>query len=395
MNWEEVTLGEIFEISRGGSPRPIERYITEDENGLNWISIKDASNSNKYIYKTEKKIKPEGLSKTRQVYPDDFLLTNSMSFGRPYIMKTTGCIHDGWLVLSPDKMRVNSDFFYYLLGSNLMYRKFSSLAAGAVVKNLNRDLVKSVKVLLPPLFEQKRIADILDKADELRQKRQLSIAKLDELLQATFIDMFGDPVTNPKGWEKEKLEKLTQKIGSGSTPKGGDSSYQTEGISLIRSLNIHDNKFIYKNLAFINDQQAEKLKNVVVKEKDVLLNITGASVARCCIVPKDVLPARVNQHVSILRVKDNLLAEFLASLLISKPMKNYLLNTSGAGATREALTKMQLQNLDIILPSKNLQENWKQFAKKIETQKQLLNQQLNQQNQLFQSLQHQAFNGTL
>ncbi|WP_373423898.1 MULTISPECIES: restriction endonuclease subunit S [unclassified Acinetobacter] len=201
MSWEQVKLGDIFEIARGGSPRPIDQYITDDPNGLNWISIKDASNSSKYIYKTEKKIKPEGLHKTRLVHPNDFLLTNSMSFGRPYIMKTTGCIHDGWLVLSADKTKVDTDYFYHLLGSDFMYRKFTGLAAGAVVKNLNTELVKSVSVPLPPLAEQRQIASILDQADELRQKRQQAIEKLDQLLQATFIDMFGDPVSNPKGWE--------------------------------------------------------------------------------------------------------------------------------------------------------------------------------------------------
>src|SRR5690606_26980222 len=206
------------------------QYITDDPNGLNWISIKDASNSSKYIYKTEKKIKPEGLHKTRLVRPDDFLLTNSMSFGRPYIMKTTGCIHDGWLVLSADKSKVDIDYFYHLLGSDFIYRKFVGLAAGAVVKNLNTDLVKSVTVPLPPINEQRRISSILDKANELRQKRQHTIEKLDQLLQATFIDMFGDPVSNPKGWEVKKLSELSTKIHSGNTPKGGSENYVDKGI---------------------------------------------------------------------------------------------------------------------------------------------------------------------
>lgn len=146
MSWPQVKLESIFDIARGGSPRPIDDYITDADDGVNWISIKDASNSAKYIEKTKLKIKPEGLSKTRMVKPGDFLLTNSMSFGRPYIMRTTGCIHDGWLVLSGDPERVDSNYFYHLLGSDLLKRRFSALAAGAVVKNLNIDLVKGVGV---------------------------------------------------------------------------------------------------------------------------------------------------------------------------------------------------------------------------------------------------------
>jgi len=194
VSWPQVKLESVFEIARGGSPRPIDDYITDANDGLNWISIKDASNSNKYIETTRLKIKPEGLSKTRLVKPGDFLLTNSMSFGRPYIMKTTGCIHDGWLVLSGDPERVDSDYFYHLLGSDLLKRRFSALAAGAVVKNLNIDLVKGVEIPLPPLPEQKRIAAILDKADAIRRKRQQAIGLADDFLRAVFLDMFGDVI---------------------------------------------------------------------------------------------------------------------------------------------------------------------------------------------------------
>ncbi len=401
MNWEEVTLGEIFEISRGGSPRPIERYITEDENGLNWISIKDASNSNKYIYKTEKKIKPEGLSKTRQVYPDDFLLTNSMSFGRPYIMKTTGCIHDGWLVLSPDKMRVNSDFFYYLLGSNLMYRKFSSLAAGAVVKNLNRDLVKSVKVLLPPLFEQKRIADILDKADELRQKRQQSIAKLDELLQATFIDMFGDPVTNPKGWDTKPLKEFSVKIQSGNTPKGGKENYLKEGITFFRSQNVWKNKIIYDDIAFIDEKTHQNMLGSSLKHRDILITKTGrintenSSLGRAAIYLGKDNRANLNGHVYLIRLNDKVNPFFILSILTLSSYYEYIRSLCVGGIDKRQLNKEHIENFSIIFPPIELQNEFVKIKLNIEKQKEVYLTQYSRQENLFQSLQHQAFNGTL
>lgn len=392
MSWPEVKLGEIFDIARGGSPRPIDKYITEEDDGINWVSIKDATGSSKYITKTAKKIRKEGLSKSRLVKPGDFLLTNSMSFGRPYIMRTTGAIHDGWLVFS-EGVSVNPDYFYHLLGTDLMYRKFSALAAGAVVKNLNINLVKSVKIPLPPLEEQQRIAAILDKADALRQKRRQAIAKLDELLQAVFLDMFGDPVTNPKGWPVTRLKELTSKIGSGATPKGGSESYQKDGISLIRSLNIHDGDFRFKNLAFINEIQAKKLENVVVAKNDVLLNITGASVARVCRVPDEVLPARVNQHVSILRCTELLNSVFLERLLIFPTMKARLLGIGEAGATRQAITKQQQEDLLIITPPLELQEKFLLFHSKLSSMLKAMDAQ--NQDLLFSSLQQRAFNGTL
>ncbi|MBU4485725.1 MAG: restriction endonuclease subunit S, partial [Candidatus Delongbacteria bacterium] len=158
MAWEVRKLGDVLKIERGGSPRPIEKYITNSPNGINWIKISDATASDKYIYETKEKITQEGLNKTRLVYEGDFILSNSMSFGRPYIMKTTGCIHDGWLVLrQPQKKIFETEFLYYLLSSPYLFQQFDLLAAGSTVRNLNIALASSVDVPIPPLAEQKRI----------------------------------------------------------------------------------------------------------------------------------------------------------------------------------------------------------------------------------------------
>ena len=155
-----------------------------------------------------------------------------------------------------------------------------------------------------------------------------------------------------KGWSKKRLVEITEKIGSGATPRGGQEAYKESGISLFRSLNVYDGIFKKKNLAFIDEDQASKLSNVVVREGDVLLNITGASVARCCVAPSEFLPARVNQHVAIIRPKlDYIDSNFLAYLLASKQYKDALLNTGEkAGSTRQALTKVQLENFEITIP---------------------------------------------
>ena len=152
--WMYERLGNICSIARGGSPRPIENYLTDDENGLNWIKIGDTEQGGKYIYSTEEKIRPEGLSKTRYVCSGDFLLTNSMSFGRPYILRTNGCIHDGWLVIGGIEIAFHQDYLYYMLSSSIMYNALSSLAVGSTVKNLKSDSVKSLLVPIPPLAEQ-------------------------------------------------------------------------------------------------------------------------------------------------------------------------------------------------------------------------------------------------
>ena len=155
-----------------------------------------------------------------------------------------------------------------------------------------------------------------------------------------------------QGWSKRRLIEITEKIGSGATPRGGQEAYKEIGISLFRSLNVYDGFFKEKNLAFIDDDQASKLSNVVVREGDVLLNITGASIARCCAAPLELLPARVNQHVMIIRPKPAYIdTNFLAYLLVSKQYKDALLNTGEkAGSTRQALTKVQIENFEVTIP---------------------------------------------
>ena len=161
-SWAYERLGNICSVARGGSPRPIKNYLTDDENGLNWIKIGDTEQGGKYIFSTKEKIRPDGLSKTRYVHCGDFLLTNSMSFGRPYILKTDGCIHDGWLVIGDVENVFDQDFLYCMLSSSAMYNALSSLAVGSTVKNLKSDSVKTLIVPIPPIEEQKAIATQVD-----------------------------------------------------------------------------------------------------------------------------------------------------------------------------------------------------------------------------------------
>lgn len=299
------------------------------------------------------------------------------------------------LIKAKPKDNVYNTYLYHFLKQKKLFELINSRSQRTAGQTgIDMETLKQYPFYLPPLPEQKRIAAILDKADELIQKRKKAIQRLDDLLEATFLDMFGDPISNPKGLEIRSLKTITSKIGSGSTPKGGDESYKNYGIPLIRSLNIHNNKFTLKNLAYIDNEQAEKLKNVIVNKDDVLLNITGASVCRCAIVPEDLTPARVNQHVCIIRPKV-LPSEFLVTLFNSKKYQSYLYKlASKNGATREALTKEQISNLPIIY-SEKISNKFKTIFLKITETKEKQEKQMNQEAMLFGSLQQKAFKGEL
>ncbi len=171
-SWKWVKLNDLAEIARGGSPRPIQDYITEDKDGINWIKIGDTIEESKYITSAKEKIKPEGKKHSRFVHAGDFLLTNSMSFGRPYILKIDGCIHDGWLVFANIKECLLQDYLYYALSSAYIYETFSNVAAGSTVKNLKSDTVKQVDFPLPPLSEQKRIVGAIENMYEVLDQIQ-------------------------------------------------------------------------------------------------------------------------------------------------------------------------------------------------------------------------------
>ena len=189
-NWEYKKIGDICIVERGGSPRPINQFITDDENGINWIKIGDTTES-MYITETAQKIKPEGMKKSRYVQPGDFLLSNSMSFGRPYILKTEGCIHDGWLVLQGVDEYFNSLFLYQLLASDDMLHRFRGLVRGGVVNNLNKDLVSTVSVMVPPIGLQRDFATFVQQVDKLRFDVQQQIDKLELLKSSLMQEYFG------------------------------------------------------------------------------------------------------------------------------------------------------------------------------------------------------------
>jgi len=232
-----------------------------------------------------------------------------------------------------------------------------------------------VELPIPHITKQKEIVKEYNVIRNRITLNQQLIQKLEETAQAIYKQWFvvGIDLENlPEGWRVENIKNLCVKIGSGSTPTGGKESYSKSGISLIRSTNVIDYNFTFDDLAFINEDQADKLRNVVVKENDILFNITGVSVARCCMVPKNVLPARVNQHVMIIRPDKKFnIAFYLLLNLCSTDSKNALLGISQSGSTREAITKSEIEDFEIVVPKSELLERFENLMKQLFLEKDL------------------------
>jgi len=244
--------------------------------------------------------------------------------------------------------------YFYELGYTFY---FQSGMSG--IKNLNFEGYLSIKIPLPPLKVQNQIVEECETIDKETQKAEETVQKLRAEIEESLQNIEGKAV---------KLNEITSKIGSGATPRGGENAYKESGINLIRSQNIYDDGFRLKGLAFIDEKQAKKLSNVVVQKNDVLFNITGASVTRCCVIEEKYLPARVNQHVAIIRPNEKVMSKYLQSILTSLKIKKQLLDIAGSSATREAITKIQLEEFKIPVPSLSEQKKLVAKLEKIEKQ---------------------------
>lgn len=250
----------------------------------------------------------------------------------------------------------------------------SGMFTGSTIKHLPREKLAIVHVPVPPIDVQRQIADILSGYDDLiennRRRMELLEVSARHLYEEWFVRLRfpgheHSRITNgvPDGWVRRTLQSISTKIGSGFTPRGGKDSYLPEGTPLIRSLNVYNDRFDDNGLAFISDEQAEDLKNVSVESLDILLNITGASVARCCMAPERFLPARINQHVMIIRVNSELTDSFFVHKAInSDERKRQLLSFAQKGSTREALTKEMISNFELVLPPRTLMRQYGAYA---------------------------------
>lgn len=380
--WPIVRLGDAATFINGIPFTPSDW----DTKGLPIIRIQNLTESS-----GETNYYPGRFPVRYEVNDGDILISWSASLGVYIWNKGKAVLNQHIFKVVFDKLDFDKRYFKYAVSSKI--EEMMKYTHGSTMKHITKKYFDSIQITYPPLETQKKIADVLDKAKSLIDLRKKQIEQMDLLIKSKFIEMFGDPVTNPKGWPTKELKDITSKIGSGATPRGGKESYIKYGICLIRSMNVHNGKFKYEELAHIDESQAKQLENVTVFENDVLINITGASVARSCVVPKTTLPARVNQHVSIIRCNPKVISyQYMNKLLINESYQKKLLSIGGAGgATREAITKRQLELLEIPLPPLDLQNQFACFVELVEKQKKLFEQALDKMEINYKSLMQEYF----
>lgn len=287
------------------------------------------------------------MKSKKEAKPNDILISVRAPVGDLNINNVQSCIGRGLAAITC-KSDVDMMYLYYYL--KYLKPQLKHISTGSTFESINRTQLENLIIDCKPFSEQIKISNILQVVQRQIEVKENLLRLYNLLIKSRFVEMFGNPIINDKKYPIFKLKDISQKIGSGFTPRGGDLNYIEEGIAFIRSMNIYNNTFKKENLVYIDEFLANQLSQVELFSGDLLLNITGASVARCCTVPGDILPARVNQHVCIIR-QCRISSVFLEYCLTNESYQEYLLLLSNKnGATREALTKTQVENLEVIFP---------------------------------------------
>ncbi len=372
--WQIVKLKYLANILRGGSPRPIDAFLTDDPNGFNWIKIGDTIKGNKFINSTKQKIVSEGVKKSRVVHKGDLILTNSMSFGEPYILNIDGCIHDGWVSFSNIK-NVSTNFLYYFLSSPFCLLQFKRQVDGGVVQNLNVEKIGSTIVLLPSFIQQERIADFLDKKcaeiDTVIEKTKATIEEYKKLKQSVItqavtkgirpnrpmkdsgIEWIGEV---PADWNVVKASRLVVSTQNGLSRRDLEKS---DGQIVLKLKNISpDGKISYSEINRIELTNKE-IETYSLEDGDFLfVRVNGSKnlVGKCAIY-KDISEiVAYNDHIIRVRLNEICNKRYFQYYLQSSSGKTEIdLHTSTA-AGQFTISGEGLRGLYIVLPS-NYEQN--------------------------------------
>ena len=338
MSYPKMKLGDCTEIFSGSTPRTNNPDFWDGD--IIWVTPKDLSKlKSKFISKTESKITQLGFdSCSTKLLPENSVLFSSRApIGHVAINTVPMCTNQGFKSFVPKSNLLDAQYLYYWLKANKEY--LQDLGVGATFKEISKTVIANVEIPLPPINEQRRIASILDKADELRQKRQQAIEKLDQLLQATFIDMFGDPVSNPKGFKVAKLAEQVDLIQIG--PFGTQlhqEDYIENGIPLINPSHIKNGKIIPNDKLTVSKSKHEELTQYHLRLNDVLLGRRG-EMGRCAVVTKKEVGWLCGTGSLFIRPnREKINPFFLELLLSSDSIKKYLENVS-QGQTMANLNK--------------------------------------------------------
>lgn len=374
--WEQRKFSKLVLIERGGSPRPIDNYITNKSNGINWVKIGDAPKEGRYITKTAEKIRPEGVNKSREVFPGDLILSNSMSFGKPYIMGIRGCIHDGWLLIRDTNKIFDPIFLCYLLGTDQMLAQYKALASGSTVNNLNKELVGNTHISLPGKEEQHVIGEFLQGLDSLLTLHQRKYEKLLNIKKSMLEKMFpkeGEvvPEIRFKGftgaWEQRKLSDLCSMHARIGWQNLRTSEFLDQGqYLLITGTDFGNGSIRFNSCHFVKKERYDQDKNIQVKNGSILITKDG-TLGKVAYVENLNKPATLNAGVFNVKTKGNDVDNKYLFQYLKAPFLMKYVDEKSTGGTIKHLNQSILVNFPVVLPGVEEQRKIGEFLSHIDS----------------------------
>lgn len=395
---KEVRIADFCTTGSGGTPS---RAVAEYFGGtIPWVKSGELRES--VITATEEHITQAGLENSAaKLLPADTLLVAlyGATVGRIGILGIEATTNQAVCHIIPKNGAADVRYLFYALQSKVDY--WLNKRVGGGQPNISQGVIKDTLIPLPPLAEQKRIARILDAADALRAKRREALAQLDTLLQATFLDLFGDPVTNPKGWDVLRMGEISSRILSGNTPKGGEEVYVPEGVTFFRSQNVWRNRIDLDDIAYIDEATHRKMAKSSLKNRDILITKTGrlntenSSLGRAAMFIGQDDSANINGHVYLVRLKPGVIHEFVLFILTTSEYREYIRRVCVGAIDKRQINKEHLEEFPIITPPIELQHRFAALVKASEQQRLHFRAHLAELDTLFASLQSRAFKGEL
>ena len=404
MKWKSVNLSDIC---RADSPITygILQPGPDVEDGIPYVRPSEIKNGTIDVASI-RHTTPQIASRYRKsiIREGDLLITIVGTIG--HIATVPSELNGGNITQSSARIRIDlskadQSYVKNYLRSTYAERQYAQHKLGVAVPRLNLHHVRDLQVPLPSLAEQKRIATILDKANAIRRKRQAAIKLDDDFLRATFLDTFGDPVTNPKGWKVKKLKEISTKILSGSTPLGGKKVYVDEGVIFFRSQNVWRNRLLLEDIAYIDTETHLKMKKSSLKNKDILMTKTGrintenSSLGRAAMFLGKNNSANINGHVYLIRLQEDIVHEYVLYILTTDEYREHIRSVCVGGIDKRQINKEHLEKFPIIFPPLDLQHRFATIVETVEQQKARQRQNMTDLDTLFASLTQRAFRGEL
>lgn len=399
-NWNQSPLSEVLETLENGS-RP-KGGVGQIESGIPSIGGEHITNSGTFDF-TELRYIPQdfyGSLRHGKIRVHDILLVKDGATTGKVALVTEefpfkdAAVNEHVFIVRPRKDQILSDYLFYFMYSPYGQTQIRKSFHGAAQGGINTQFAKDFIVPTPPIEIQRKIATILRRANQLKQKREQANQLANKIIQSVFLKVFGDPVANPRGWGAEKLVKLSVRITKGESPKWQGFEYVSEGPLFIRSENVQWGHLDLSKQTRITLDFHQKLSRSQLRPKDVLINLVGASIGRAAMVPATITEANVNQAVGVITLGSVIMPEYLVQFLIS-PSVQRVIHGGKVEAARANISLGDLRELDVPVPSTELQEKFAEFVHKLGSVQQRQDESAKEINELFHSLMHRAFSGEL